>query len=112
MSPNLVSTSGWLLAGALGALTVLGAHAAPPPPAQAAQAAAPGPSTAPAFLRPGQCYRLTFPISGSPHWTVLETLEGGWIRAEVDSGPASARREPVWVNTSQIVTVREARCSE
>ena len=42
----------------------------------------------PAFLRSGQCYRLTFSVEGAPAWKVLEVLDAGWIRAEVDTGPA------------------------
>ena len=64
------------------------------------------------FLQADRCYRLTFPITGAPNWRVLEVRDDGWIRAEVDAGPAAAKRESVWVNTAQIITVREARCSE
>ena len=71
-----------------------------------------GTADVPAFLRSNSCYRLTFPIAGAPNWKVLEVLDAGWIRAEVDAGPRSAAREPVWVNTAQIITAREARCSE
>jgi hypothetical protein len=67
---------------------------------------------APAFLQPGRCYRFTFPITGAPNWKVLEVQEAGWIRAEVDAGPANARREAAWVNTAQIITARGAPCSE
>jgi hypothetical protein len=51
-------------------------------------------------------------IEGAPAWKVLDVQDGGWIKAEVDAGSASARREPAWVNTAQLVTVREARCSD
>ena len=64
------------------------------------------------FLKAEQCYRFIFPITGAPNWKVLEVLEDGWIRAEVDAGPAAAKRESAWVNTAQIVTIREVRCSE
>ena len=64
------------------------------------------------FLQPHSCYRLTFPIVGAPNWRILEVREDGWIRAEVDAGPAAAQRERIWVNSAQIVTVRDARCSE
>ena len=73
--------------------------------------AAGGPTT-PTFLEIGRCYRITFSITGAPNWKVLGVVEGGWIRAEVDSGPASARREPAWINTAQLVTVRDATCSQ
>jgi hypothetical protein len=66
----------------------------------------------PGFLQPAHCYRFTFSIEGTPTWKVLDVLDAGWIRAEVDAGPSSARREPVWVNTAQLVTVRETRCSD
>jgi hypothetical protein len=66
----------------------------------------------PTFLRANRCYRFTFPIAGAPNWKVLNLLDDGWIRAEVDAGPRSAVREPVWINTAQIVTIREAVCSE
>jgi hypothetical protein len=72
-------------------------------------AAAPG---TPGFLQAGHCYRFTFSIEGAPAWKVLDVQDGGWIKAEVDAGSASARREPAWVNTAQLVTVREARCSD
>ncbi len=65
-----------------------------------------------AFLRANRCYRLTFPIAGAPNWKVLDVLDAGWIKAEVDAGPRSAVREPVWINTAQIITVRQAECSE
>jgi hypothetical protein len=38
--------------------------------------------------------------------------DNGWMKAEVDSGPASAKRESAWVNSAQIVTARGTRCSE
>jgi hypothetical protein len=66
----------------------------------------------PAFLQPNRCYRLTFSVAGAPNWKVLELGDHGWITANVDAGPASARRETVWINTAQIITAREARCSE
>lgn len=65
----------------------------------------------PAFLQVGRCYRFTFPIAGVPNWKVLDILDGGWVRAEADAGPASARRESAWINTRQIITVRDAQCS-
>lgn len=64
------------------------------------------------FLQADRCYRFTFPIVGAPNWRVLEVRDDGWIRAEVDAGPAAAKRESAWVNTAQIITAREARCSE
>jgi hypothetical protein len=67
---------------------------------------------APAFLQPGRCYRLTFPIPGVASYKILEHLDGGWVKAEVDAGPATARREPVWINGAQIVSARDARCSD
>jgi arsenate reductase len=41
----------------------------------------------------------------------VRTAHGGWIKAEVDAGPASAECEPVWINTTQIIAIRNARCS-
>ena len=76
------------------------------------QSTAAGAASVPAFLQAGRCYRFTFPITGAPNWKVLEVLDAGWIKAEVDAGPANARREPAWVNTAQIITVRAAPCSE
>ena len=78
----------------------------------ATQSAADDGSGLPAFLRANGCYRFTFPIAGAPNWKVLSLLDAGWIKAEVDAGPRSAVREPVWVNTAQIITIREAACSE
>ena len=66
----------------------------------------------PGFLKPGQCYRLSFSIEGAPAWKVLEVVDAGWIRAEVDTGPASAQREAIWINTAHIVTARPTRCSD
>ena len=66
----------------------------------------------PTFLRANRCYRFTFPIAGAPNWKVLNLLDAGWIKAEVDAGPRSTVREPVWINTAQLVTIREAQCSE
>ena len=66
----------------------------------------------PAFLRANSCYRLTFAIAGAPNWKVLEVVDRGWIKAEIDAGPASTLREPVWINTAQIITARDARCSD
>lgn len=82
------------------------------PIAVSTQPTAAGAPGAARFLQPGQCYRFTFSIDGMPAWKVLEVLDGGWIKAEVDVGPSSARREPVWVNTAQLVTVRDTRCSD
>jgi len=76
---------------------------------QTPAAASPG---TPRFLQPGHCYRFTFSIEGTPEWKVLEVVDAGWIKAEVDVGPSSARREPAWVNTAQLVTAREMRCSD
>jgi hypothetical protein len=42
---------------------------------------------------------------------VLELVGEGWIRAEVDAGSAKAQRQSLWINTAQIVTMREVRCS-
>jgi hypothetical protein len=63
-------------------------------------------------LQTDRCYRLTFSIAAAPNWKVLEVLDAGWVKAEIDAGPPTARREPAWINTAQIITVREARCSE
>jgi hypothetical protein len=71
-----------------------------------------GAAGVPAFLQVDRCYRVTFPVAGAPNWKVIELLDAGWIKAEVDAGPRAAVREPVWVNTTQIITAREARCSE
>ena len=75
------------------------------------QSSGAGQAGVPALLRADRCYRLTFSIAGSPNWKVLEVLDNGWMRAEVDAGPASALREPAWINTTQIITAREAKCS-
>jgi len=66
----------------------------------------------PGFLQPGHCYRIAFSIDGLPNYKVLELLDGGWFKAEVDAGSAKAERQPLWINTAQIVSMREARCSE
>lgn len=68
-------------------------------------------TTVPAFMRADRCYRLTFPIAGLPNWKVLEVLDNGWIKAKIDAEPASALREPTWINTAQIITARDAKCS-
>lgn len=87
-------------------LTVIGARAfSPPSPSMQAV-------VTPAFLQTGHCYRIAFPIEGAPSYKVLELLEAGWIRAEIDSGTAKAQRPSMWVNTSQMITLREVRCSE
>ena len=90
------------------ALTVLIASTVPAT-TQSPDDATPG---LPPFLRANRCYRFTFPIAGAPNWKVLDVLDAGWIKAEVDAGPRSAVREPVWVNTAQIITIRETACSE
>ena len=100
----------WQQAGfltAIGAAMLLFAASAPATtqPAGASQAGVP------AFLRANSCYRLTFPITGWPNWKVLEVLDNGWIKAEIDVGLASALREPAWINTAQIITAREGKCS-
>lgn len=64
-----------------------------------------------AFLQAGSCYRIAFPIESPPNYKVLEVREGGWIRAEVDAGPAGAQRASMWVNTAQIISLREVPCS-
>ena len=70
-----------------------------------------GRTSVPRFMRADRCYRLAFPIAGSPNWKVLEVLDNGWVKAEIDAGPASALREPAWINTAQIITARDAKCS-
>jgi hypothetical protein len=65
-----------------------------------------------AWIQANRCYRFTFPVTGAPNWRVLNLLDGGWIKAEIDAGPRAAVREPVWVNTAQILTIRDAQCSE
>lgn len=69
-------------------------------------------SGVPGFLRPNSCYRLTFSIAGAPNWKVIEVLDHGWVRGEIEAGSASAVREPVWINTAQIITAREAKCGD
>jgi hypothetical protein len=63
-------------------------------------------------LTAGHCSRLAFPIEGAPNYKVLELVGEGWVRAEVDAGSAKAQRQSLWINTAQIVTMREVRCSE
>jgi hypothetical protein len=94
-----------LLAGALalGGATLMRA-ASEPQPANAA---------IPAFLQANRCYRFGFGITNAPsNWKVLELAQHGWLKTQVDAGPASSERETVWVNTAQVITVREARCSD
>jgi hypothetical protein len=94
--------------GALGLVVLLGSG-----PSEARQTTPPaGPSGVPSFLQPQHCYRFSFVAQAAPHYKVVEILDHGWIRAEVDAGPPSPRREPVWINTAQIIAVRTARCSE
>ena len=95
--------AGWL-AGAFGVLVLLWSGTAVSSQSSAA-------TGVPTFLQPEHCYRFTFPIAGATNWKVLEVNDAGWIRAEVDAGAASAKREAAWVNTAQIITVRQARCS-
>lgn len=63
------------------------------------------------FIAPNTCYRVAFPIESPPNYKVLEVLDGGWIRAEVDAGPASARRSSMWINTAQIISMHQVACS-
>jgi hypothetical protein len=107
MSQTLTSRKGVFLA-AMSVLSVLIWTSTP----ATTQSPNDGATGLPTFLRANRCYRFTFPIAGAPNWKVLDLLEAGWIRAEVDAGPRSAAREPVWINTAQIVTIREAQCSE
>lgn len=78
-------------------------------------AAEPGQAATPSdlgsFIIVGQCYRLVFSVPGAPDYKVRRLLAGGWIEAEVDAGPPSADREAVFVNTSQVITARQRRCS-
>ena len=64
------------------------------------------------FLHAGSCYRIAFAIESPPNYKVLELLDGGWIRAEVDAGTAKAQRSSMWINSAQIISLREVRCSE
>jgi hypothetical protein len=64
------------------------------------------------FLQPGSCYRIAFPIESPPNYKVLELLEGGWIRAELDAGTAKAQRQSMWINSAQIISLREVGCSQ
>ena len=63
------------------------------------------------FLATGSCYRVAFPIDSPPNYKVLEVLEGGWIRAEVDAGTSKAERPAIWINTAQIISMRQVPCS-
>ncbi|HEX6052673.1 MAG TPA: hypothetical protein VFZ21_25585 [Gemmatimonadaceae bacterium] len=64
------------------------------------------------FIMPNTCYRISFPIESPPNYKVLEVLDSGWIRAEVDAGPAGAKRPSMWVNTAQIISMRQVSCSQ
>ena len=70
------------------------------------------PAGIPEFLQPGRCYRIAFPIDGAPNYKLLELHDSGWLKAEVDAGSAKAQRQPLWINSTQIVTMRETNCSE
>lgn len=72
----------------------------------------PPPAGTPEFLQPGSCYRLTFPVESPPNYKILEHLDGGWVKAEVDAGSGRAQRRPLWINTAQIVSASEARCAD
>ena len=63
------------------------------------------------LLEPERCYRFVFSIPGAPTYKVLQLGPGDWIKAEVVAGPASVEREPLWINTAQIITIRNARCA-
>ena len=77
------------------------------------RAAAPAQSRGgPPFVQEGQCYRIAFPIDGAPNYKVLEVVDGVWLRAEVDAGTAKAQRQSLWINSAQIVTMRQVRCSD
>jgi hypothetical protein len=64
------------------------------------------------FITPNTCYRIAFPIESPPNYKVLEVLDSGWIRAEVDAGPAGARRSSMWINTAQIISMHQVACSQ
>lgn len=64
------------------------------------------------FIAVNHCYRIAFPIESPPNYKVLEVPGGGWIRAEVDAGPATAERPSMWINTAQIISMREVACSK
>ena len=68
-------------------------------------------AAAPGFLQAGSCYRIAFPIESPPNYKVLEVLDEGWIRAELDAGTAQAQRPSMWINTAQIISLTEVRCS-
>ena len=87
----------------------IGASVAASQPSESPRQTATGPAS---FLRPGSCYRIAFTIDSASSYKVLEILDGGWIRAEVDAGSGQAQRASFWANTAQIVTVRELRCSD
>jgi len=106
MNRTLTWRIGGLLAAMAGVLVLLGASVP-----VTTQSTTVGPAKVPEFLRASRCYRFTFPIAGAPNWKVLDVLDAGWIKAEIDAGPASALREPVWINTALIITARETRCS-
>jgi hypothetical protein len=80
-------------------------------PMATTQSAGAGQTSVPAFMQANRCYRLTFSIAGSPNWKVLEVVDNGWVKAEIDAGPASTLREAVWINTAQVITARDAKCS-
>jgi hypothetical protein len=64
------------------------------------------------FIAPNSCYRIAFPIESPPNYKVLEVLESGWIRAEVDAGSPRAERASMWINTAQIISMRQVPCSQ
>ena len=64
------------------------------------------------FIAPNSCYRIAFPIESPPTYKVLEVLDGGWIRAEVEAGSPRAERASMWVNTAQIISMRQVPCSQ
>jgi hypothetical protein len=97
--------SGLIVAAATGLFAAAGASHGETSPVQS--------SGIPAFIQPNRCYRFTFEISNAaPNWKILELAEHGWLKTQIDAGPASAQRETVWVNTAQILTARDTRCSD
>jgi hypothetical protein len=66
----------------------------------------------PRFLAVDRCYQFAVQTPTVTRYRVLELLDDGWIKAEADVGTSGAQREQVWINMGQVLTAREARCSD
>jgi hypothetical protein len=81
-------------------------------PSSETRQSAPDVDGVPSFIQVNRCYQFAVQTPVVTRYRVLAHLDDGWISAESDVGTSPAQRDRVWINTTQIISAREARCSD